>query len=193
MRKVAVFDFDGTLTTRDTLLEFIKFTHGEGSFFIGLSIFAPVLVLMKLHLFPNWKAKQMMFSWFYEDMDYAKFTEFGQRFADYVETLRNESTIKQLQELQSSGADVYVVSASIDECVRPFCKRLAVKEILGTQVEVKDGKLTGRFITKNCYGQEKVSRLLEVEPNRNEYYLYAFGDSRGDKEMLAFADEGTKV
>ena len=193
MRKVAVFDFDGTLTTRDTLLEFIKYTHGEAAFFIGLCIFAPVLALMKLHLFPNWKAKQMVFSWFYEDMDYAKFSDYGQRFADYVETIRNESTIEKLQELQSSGADVYVVSASIDEWIRPFCKRLAVKDILGTQVEVKDGKLTGRFLTKNCYGQEKVSRLLEVEPNRNEYYLYAFGDSRGDKEMLAFADEGTKI
>ena len=193
MRKVAVFDFDGTLTTRDTLLEFIKFTHGEAAFFIGFYIFAPVLALMKLHLFPNWKAKQMVFSWFYEDMDYAKFSDYGQRFADYVETIRNELTIEKLQELQSSGADVYVVSASIDEWIRPFCKRLAVKDILGTQVEVKDGKLTGRFLTKNCYGQEKVSRLLEVEPNRNEYYLYAFGDSRGDKEMLAFADEGTKI
>lgn len=193
MRKVAVFDFDGTLTTRDTFLEFIKFTHGVVALYLGLSIFAPVLVLMKLHLFPNWRAKQMVFSWFYEGMDYARFSDYGQKFAERVESIRNEATIKKLQKLQTEGADVYVISASIDEWVRPFCLRLGVKEILGTKVDVKDGKLTGRFLTKNCYGQEKVNRLLEVEPKRNEYYLCAYGDSRGDKEMLAFADEGTKI
>jgi phosphoserine phosphatase len=49
------------------------------------------------------------------------------------------------------------------------------------------------FISKNCYGQEKVNRLLEVEPDRKNYYLYAYGDSRGDREMLAFADFPTLV
>lgn len=193
MRKVAVFDFDGTLTTKDTLLEFIKFTHGAAALFIGLCVFSPIIALMKLHLLPNWKVKEMFFSWFYEDMEYSNFVECGDKFADHVESIRKESTIIQLKELQAQGANIYVVSASIDDWVRPFCKRLGVKEVLGTKVEIKDGKLTGRFLTKNCYGQEKVSRLLEVEPNRKEYYLYAFGDSRGDKEMLEFADKGTKV
>jgi phosphoserine phosphatase len=62
-------------------------------------------------------------------------------------------------------------------------------KVLGTQIEVADGSLTGRFLTKNCYGQEKVKRLLEQYPDRREYHLTAYGDSRGDKEMLAFADE----
>ena len=62
-------------------------------------------------------------------------------------------------------------------------------KVLGTQVEVENGRLTGRFLTKNCYGQEKVNRMLVLYPNRSEYKLIAFGDSRGDKEMLAFADE----
>lgn len=193
MRRVAVFDFDGTLTTKDTLLEFIKFTHGKLAFFLGFTIFAPILILMKLHLFPNWRAKQMVFSWFYKGMEYAKFAEYGECFADNVEEIRKESTILKLKALQSNGADIYVISASIDDWVRPFCIRLGVKTVLGTKVEVKNGKLTGRFLTKNCYGQEKVNRLLEAEPNRNGYYLYAFGDSRGDKEMLEFAEEGIKV
>ena len=61
--------------------------------------------------------------------------------------------------------------------------------VLGTQIEVKNGNLTGRFLTKNCYGQEKVNRILALYPDRNTYYLIAYGDSRGDKELLAFADE----
>lgn len=193
MRKVAVFDFDGTLTTKDTLLEFIKYTHGKMAFFVGFAIYSPLLILMKLHLYPNWKAKQKVFAHFYKGMEYDKFVALGERFADHVESIRKESTISRLKKLSHEGADIYVISASIDEWVRPFCNRLGVKDVLGTKVEVKDGILTGRFLTKNCYGQEKVNRLLEVEPNRKEYSLCAFGDSRGDKEMLEFADDGTKV
>lgn len=62
--------------------------------------------------------------------------------------------------------------------------------IIGTKVQVVDGKLTGRFLTKNCYGEEKVRRLLEQYPNRKEYKLVAYGDSRGDHALLDFADEG---
>ncbi len=55
------------------------------------------------------------------------------------------------------------------------------------------GRLTGRFSSRNCYGQEKVNRLLRVEPHRETYRLIAYGDSRGDREMLAFADEGIRI
>lgn len=193
MRKIAVFDFDGTLTTKDTLLEFVKYTHGKLAFFIGFAFYSPLLVLMKLHLYPNWKAKQKVFSYFYNGMQHDKFVSYGEKFAEYVENIRKESTITRLNELKREGTYIYVISASIDEWVRPFCNRLGVKDVLGTKVEVINGKLTGKFLTKNCYGQEKVNRLLEVEPNRKEYYLYAFGDSRGDKEILEFADEGFKI
>ena len=64
-------------------------------------------------------------------------------------------------------------------------------QVLGTKLEVRDGKLTGRFLTPNCYGQEKVNRLKQVlnEP-RQAYSIKAFGDSRGDKELLEYADQG---
>ena len=61
---------------------------------------------------------------------------------------------------------------------------------MATEIEVDgNGLLTGRFKTANCSGQEKVNRLLEIEPHREDYYLYAYGNSTGDKEMLEMADE----
>jgi phosphoserine phosphatase len=53
---------------------------------------------------------------------------------------------------------------------------------------VAGGRLTGRFLTKNCYGQEKVRRVTQVLPKRDNYILVAYGDSRGDKELLDYAD-----
>ena len=64
-KKIYCFDFDGTLTTSDTLLEFIKYAKGTGRFLMVFLMYSPMLVLMKLHLYPNWKAKQKIFKYFF--------------------------------------------------------------------------------------------------------------------------------
>ena len=186
MKKVVVFDFDGTLTSRDSFLAFIRYAKGGWAFFIGMLIYAPLLVLMLLRLYPNYKAKQKVFAHFFEGMTLERFNLLCRSFAaDNLNLLRPKG-MAALQQAQDIGAEVVIVSASIDDWVQPFFQNVTV---LGTKVEVADGRLTGRFLTKNCYGQEKVARLLACYPHRDDYHLTAYGDSRGDKELLAFADE----
>ena len=186
MRKIVAFDFDGTLTTKDTLLAFIRYAKGATRFWLGFLRYAPQLVLMKLGLYPNWKAKQKVFAHFFKGMTIEAFDDLCQRFAhDNLHLLRSQG-IKTLMQAQDDGAEVVIVSASIDNWVQPF---FADVTVLGTQIEVENGLLTGRFLTNNCYGQEKVNRILARYPNREDYHLTAYGDSRGDKELLAFADE----
>lgn len=71
--RIYAFDFDGTLTTKDTLIEFIRFSKGRVRLFLGFLLFSPLLILMKLHLYPNWKAKQRVFSWFFKGMSLDSF------------------------------------------------------------------------------------------------------------------------
>ena len=186
MKKIYAFDFDGTLTTKDSLLAFIRFAKGDVSFMLGFLRYSPQLILMKLRLYPNYKVKQKVFAHFFQGMTIRDFDMLCQRFATTHRELLRPEGIKALEQAQSEGSEVVIVSASIDNWVQPFFPEV---KVLGTQVEVKDGLLTGRFLTKNCYGQEKVERILACYPNRQEYTLIAFGDSRGDKELLAFADE----
>lgn len=186
MRKVYVFDFDGTLTSRDTLLEFIRYACGTRAFALGFLRHAHLLVLMKLHLYPNWKAKQRIFSYFFKGIDLKAFDSLCQHFADDNRHLLRPEGIQTLQQAKAEGAEVLIVSASIDNWVQPF---FPDANVLGTKIEVVNGSLTGRFLTKNCYGQEKVNRILALYPDRSTYHLIAYGDSRGDKELLSFADE----
>ena len=184
--KIYAFDFDGTLTTRDTLIAFIRYACGTSRFLFGFLLHAPLLVLMKLRLYSNGKAKQRVFSHFFKGMAITEFDALCQDFARTHRHLLRPETVRQLEQALSEGAEVLIVSASIDNWVQPFFPQV---KVVGTQVEVKDGRLTGRFLTKNCYGQEKVNRILAIYRHRQEYELIAFGDSRGDKELLAFADE----
>ena len=184
-KTIAVFDFDGTLTTKDTLLLFIRYSCGTMRFIFGMALFSPLIILMMLRLYPNWKCKEKVFSYFFKGMPYEKFKRLGEDFGNkFRNIILRPSMAERLQWHLEQGHKVYVISASIEEWVTPFCRTLGDVTVLATKVKPD---LSG-FVSKNCYGQEKVNRLLEVEPDRKNYYLYAYGDSRGDKELLAYAN-----
>lgn len=189
--KIYCFDFDGTITHKDTLLEFIKYTHGLAGFLFGFLRYLPLLILMKLHLYPNYRVKQQVFAHFYRGMTVGIFNKNCNDFArDKKNIIRKAAKIK-LEEALKENAQIFVISASIDNWVAPFFEDEFSVTVLGTQIEVKDGLVTGRFLTKNCYGEEKVERLKKVlTKSRDQYEIIAFGDSRGDKEMLEYADKG---
>lgn len=186
MKKIYAFDFDGTLTTKDTLIEFIRYAKGSMALGLGFMRYAHLLVLMKIGLYPNYKAKQKFFAHFFKDTTLDDFNALCQAFAASSSHLLRPNAIEAINHAIKEGSEVLIVSASIDNWVQPFFPQV---KVVGTQIEVIDGKLTGRFLSKNCYGQEKVNRILSLYPNRQDYHLTAYGDSRGDKEMLAFADE----
>ena len=186
MKRIYAFDFDGTLTTRDSLLAFILFACGRRAFVCGMLLHAPLLVLMKLHLYPNYKAKQRVFAHFFKDMTLQRFNALGSQFAASHRHLLRPAGVDAVNGALATGADVLIVSASIDNWVQPFFPSVRV---VGTKAEVANGRLTGRFLTPNCYGQQKVERIRELYPQRSDYHLTAYGDSRGDRELLAWADE----
>ncbi len=193
--KLYCFDFDGTITHKDTLLEFIKYSKGKGKFLQAFLLHSPLLVLMKLHLYPNYKAKQKVFSYLYKGETLEEFNQQCQDFARNNLQLIREPAKTKIRQALSEGAQVMIVSASIDNWVKPFATILSKDQkeikVLGTQIEVADNKLTGRFLSKNCYGAEKVARIKEqLNESRDNYEITAFGDSRGDKEMLEYADKG---
>ena len=186
-RKVYAFDFDGTLTTRDTLLAFISFVAGRGRLWLALLRYSPLLLMMRLGLCSNEKSKQRVFAHFFAGMSVERFNALGRSFAATHRQLLRPEGMATLRQALADGAQVVVVSASIDNWVAPFFGPGVT--VIGTQAEVADGVLTGRFLTPNCYGLEKTRRLRQLVPDLADCYLVAFGDSRGDRELLAAADE----
>lgn len=187
--KIHAFDFDGTLTRRDTLIEFIRFAKGDKAFLLCFLRYSPLLVLMKMGLYPNWKAKQRVFSHCFKGMAVDAFNSLCVRFARAKAGLMRPKGIRKIQDVLAEGGKVVVVSASVNNWVEPFFDGIGGVYVVGTMVEERGGVLTGRFLTKNCYGEEKVNRLLQLFPERTQYWLTAYGDSLGDARLLDFANE----
>ncbi len=188
---IVAFDFDGTLTTKDSFVEFIKFSKGKFQFYFGFLLFAPVLVAMKLHLIANWKVKQWVISYFFKGMTLQDFNLQCEKFSTKIDIILRPETIEKLKNYQQNGSEICIVSASVENWLLPWCKTMGIHNVFATKLEINEHQiLTGHLFGKNCYRQEKVNRLMKAFPNREKYYLIAYGDSSGDKEMLAYANEG---
>ncbi len=185
---LALFDFDGTITTNDSLLKFIRFVVGDIHFLIGLIALSPLLVAFKLKLIPNYKAKQKMLSWFFKGCSEERFNKVANEYSlTHIDKILRPKAIERLQWHQSQEHDIVIVSASLESWLKPWCSKNGF-DLIATQLEIKNGSVTGNLSSRNCHGQEKVNRIKQ-QYNLNDYdSIYAYGDSSGDKEMLALTE-----
>ncbi len=186
---LALFDFDGTITTDDSLLKFIRFVVGDRRFLLGLVVLSPMLVLYKFKLIPNYKAKQYMLSWFFKGMSKDAFLKVANEYSlVHIDKILRPKAIEKINWHKNQGHKVVVVSASIECWLRPWCEKNGL-ELIATKLEIKDDIVTGKLLSKNCYGVEKVNRIKELYNIEKYDYIYAYGDSSGDKQMLELAHE----
>lgn len=187
---VAAFDFDGTLTRRDTLLPFLLHLLGWATLLRHAVRLFPVLAAYALGWMSNGAAKEKVLmrclaGWSRAELECAAESFAAQR----MPGLLRAEAMQRLAWHQRQGHRCVVVSASLELYVRPWAVRAGCTEVLATRLDfMAQPTVSGRFSGENCYGGEKVRRLEACLGARDGYTLYAYGDSRGDAELLAYAD-----
>ncbi len=183
-KNLALFDFDGTLTRKDSLLEFIKFYHGQTSFKRGFLRHTNWLVAMKLGLATRARVKERILIHFFKGETVKKFKERATVFSlTTLPKLVRKDALAQLKKHQENGDRVVIISASAEDWLMPWCKAHGL-ELLATKLNKKEGQITGEISGLNCSGYEKVRRIKELIHLKEYKNIYAYGDSQGDKEML---------
>ena len=187
--KIALFDFDGTITTKDSLVDFIQFSVGKPKYYLGIFILTPVLFCFFLKLIPNYIAKEKLVSYFFKNWLLSDFNELAHTYSlQCIDKILRPAAIKKIKWHQSQGHHVAIVSASIENWLKPWCDKNNLR-VLATKLEVVENRVTGNFLSNNCHGLEKVNRIKERYDLSKYDYLYAYGDSSGDKQMLSLANE----
>ena len=188
-KKIAFFDFDGTITTKDTLLEIIKFQRGKAAFYLGFLLHSPWLIAYKMNLFPNDEVKQKMLTYFFGGMKEQLFQEKCDLFAEEkLPRLIRPGALTEIGNLRTRGFEIVVVSASAGNWLRKWTSQLSLK-LIATRLEIKDGLITGRIEGKNCHGEQKVFSIRQGWELSDYEEIYAYGDSSGDRPMLALATQ----
>ena len=189
-RPVAFFDFDGTLTTGDTLMPFIKFVVGTPTYYAKLALVSPVLGAYFAKLLRNDIAKQIVLKQYLAGYHIDELFERGQRFSEEVipAMLRPEG-MERLRWHQEQGHECVLVSASMDVYLNAWAKREGFSEVICTSLEKDDsGHVSGRIQGENCHGEEKLRRVLAWRDGQIPVETFAYGDTPGDYYLLEASD-----
>ncbi len=190
---LALFDFDGTLTTKDSLGEFVKYAVGTNKYYLKLIIFSPVFILYKTKIMDNSYAKKLFLQLFFKGIEEVKFKKIALDYSnEKLDEILREDIYKKFLDHIKNGDKVLIVSASMRCWLLPFANKHNV-DLLSTELEFVDGHFSGNFLTKNCHGREKEIRIKKHLNLADYEHIYAYGDSSGDKEMLQIADHKIKI
>ncbi|WP_417504247.1 HAD-IB family hydrolase [Marinomonas gallaica] len=192
-QKIAFFDFDGTLTLKDSLLPFLKYVRGRERFYLDMLQVSPWLAGYVLRIVPNDIAKSKLLSRSLAGMLKSELCKKGQTFCDGLsDSALNQMMVKRLKEHQAKGHMTVLVSASLDVYLDDWAQKMGFDACLCSRLEQdKAGYVTGRFMGENCYGDEKVHRIERfLSDTVKPIHSYAYGDTLGDLAMLEYVHEG---
>lgn len=186
-KSLALFDFDGTLTDRDSFLDFIRQHHSGAALAWAALRLGPAVVAMQLGLRSRQWAKEQWIRHFFQPMG-DRFAHCAQQYAaERVPEILRPAGLQCLRQHRDQGARVVVISASPEDWIAPWCEAEGV-ECLATRLQRSGDGLTGAIDGDNCRSGEKVRRLCERLDLSAYSEIHAYGDSAGDREMLAIAD-----
>ena len=188
-KRIAFFDFDGTITTKDTLLEFIRYDRGELGYALGFLLSSPWLVAFKLKVISNQQAKERVLSFFFKNRPLDDFQASCDRFStEKLPGLLRPKALEELKKLKELGSEIVIVSASPSNWISKWADSIGAS-LIATHLSVTTKKgqtvLTGSIEGANCHGQEKVRRIQQTHQLDDYAEIYAYGDSSGDRPMLA--------
>lgn len=185
---IALFDFDGTISSKDSFMLYTLYISGWIKFIIGLLILSPILIMYKFRLVSNQFMKSSIIRFYYKNLSLDKAETLSRSFNSEILTkIIRKKALDRIEWHKKNDDKIVVVTASPDLWLNDWCKKNDL-DLVSTRLEVTDGKFTGNLIGMNCFGPEKVRRVKEKYELENYEKIYAYGDSRGDKELLEFAD-----
>lgn len=191
MRKLVLFDFDGTLTRGDTFGAFLWKMIPMGHLVIGclkLLVTLPEILFTRKTARAE-RAKSIILSAFLGSKNRQQLQGLGKIFYQkHLSKMLRPELLETLRQYRDAGARVAVVSASMDIWLQPFCQAERI-ELICTELAYDLGVFKGRFATPNCNGDEKKQRILATYDLHQFNTVIAYGNSSGDSAMLMLADE----
>ena len=186
-RPVAAFDVDGTLTWTDSFMLFLRFVSGRWGFVARIVQLVPTFAAYILRLRDRDATKNLLLKTFLAGKSEARYAQYCAEFARVVyPIIARPDAIARLNSHLGVRDRVALVSASLEGYLEQWAATLGVDVVLATQVDVFGGVLTGKIKGLNCRCAQKIAR---IKAHFGDAHLVAaYGDSRGDTEMLAEAE-----
>ncbi|MBA3722234.1 MAG: HAD-IB family hydrolase [Parachlamydiaceae bacterium] len=189
-KTIAVFDFDKTITTRDSLVPFLVYLRGSFQAICKFTILSPYFIGFIFGIISRQRTKERVLESFCKGMSISELRDFGNVFARHeLNGYVRPEAIERIKWHQNQGHQTILVSASLNFYLIPWAEMNGFNDSITSIIAIAgDGKVTGKLQGKNCWGPEKKRRLIELVGPKENYTLYVYGDSKGDADILEMAD-----
>jgi len=186
---IVAFDFDGTLTTRDSFTAFLRWRTPAGRWALGGLRLIPAALAYLVHR-DRGRIKEAAVREYLKGVTRGQLEADARNFAEHhSRSLLRPDAVMAWKRWRDETVRLIIVTASPEIVVAPFARGLGADGLIGTELEFDDrGRATGAFATPNCRGPEKVVRLVKAY-GQDLQVRAAYGDTDGDTEMLAIARE----
>lgn len=187
---IAAFDFDNTLTDRDSLIPFLIRLKGFPYASLQFTLLTFSFIRFLLGSLSRQHTKEQVLERFIKDKSLSDLESFSREYAfDQLDRYVKPDALQKMKWHQAQGHRCILISASLEIYLKPWAERHGFETVLGSRLETTaSGFPTGKLIGLNCWGEEKVRRLIEYAGPKENYVLYAYGDSKGDQPLLDMAD-----
>ena len=187
--EIVVFDFDGTITTKDTFALFLRYYSGLTRWTFNIVMLLPIFFAYGVRLIDRNTVKAYVIRRFFKNANVIQLQDKAKQFAEEVipGLIRPDAQIA-LNERKSAKNTLYICSASISPYLNHWAKSQDIHHVLATELEQDGPRYTGRIEGWNIWGEGKIRRILAEFAPSPVTIAEAFGDSRGDKEMLHAAE-----
>ncbi|WP_299346827.1 HAD family hydrolase [uncultured Pseudoxanthomonas sp.] len=187
---LALFDFDGTLTTRETFPDFMRHAVARPRLLVGGVLLAPVVFGYRRGWVAGNLTRASIVQVGLRGVDASRLRAQGDAFAREVlpDVLRPEAMAR-LAWHRERGDRIVVVSGGLDVYLAPWCATQGV-ELLCSVLAERDGRITG-YAGAQCVGEEKVRRVRALCDPQAYAAIHAYGDTHEDNAMLAMAHHRT--
>lgn len=181
---IAVFDFDGTISRKDSLIDFVIFARGKANLGIFILKNLPYIGLFYLGILSAQKFKERFFSYFFSGYSKNKLEEIGASYCiNRIEQIIYHDAQKVIEWHRCRNHHIYLLTASSGIWLNHWCEKNQIK-CIGTHFEIENGVFNGRISGKNCKGKEKVKRLLEQADLNDFEESYGYANSKSDRFFL---------
>ena len=186
--QLIAFDFDGTITTKDTFALFLRYYAGTPVWALKIASLLHVFAAYGLKLIDRTAVKRRVIRRFFKGKREADVMDSAAKFArDVIPQFVRPAALAEVKAKLLRGEAVALVSASINPYLDVWAESVGVPKVIATRLKSESGFLTGELDGVNCWGEGKLS-AIKAEMGRKKYEIAeAYGDTDGDKPMLIAA------
>ncbi|MBB4133362.1 HAD family hydrolase [Xanthomonas sp. 3075] len=187
MNDLALFDFDGTITSKDTFTAFIHEAVKPSRLLLGKILLSPLIVGYKLGIVRGSTIRTGVSRFGFFGRSEKEIRAAGASFSTKVlPAVVRPEMLERIRWHKDRGDTVVVVSASLDVYLSDWCKALGI-DLICTELKFSGGRTYGRYKQGDCSGPRKACQIRTRFDVFEYREIFAYGDTKDDLEMLEMA------